>query len=113
MGEDKVSVGGILEKLALITDGCQNLFPKGDIIMVFELDDEDFTKVQQNFRQIDHYHKKFTINMSDVQLVFIHKDYVSVKNLGEVNEEPKSEPKSLKMRIKKLFSKSGKSSIKN
>jgi hypothetical protein len=43
MAEDKISVGGILEKLALITDGCQNLFPKGNVIMVFELEDEDFT----------------------------------------------------------------------
>jgi hypothetical protein len=38
MAEDKISVGGILEKLALITDGCQNLFPKGNVIMVFELE---------------------------------------------------------------------------
>jgi len=109
MGEDKVSVGGILEKLALIIDGCQNLFPKGDIVMVFELEDEDFKKVQQNFRQIDHYHKKFTINMSEVQLVFIHKDYVLVNDL----EEEKPEPKGLVNKIKKLFSKSGKSSVKN
>jgi hypothetical protein len=111
MAEDKVSVGGILEKLALITDGCQNLFPKGNVIMVFELEDEDFVKIQQNFRQIDHYHKKFTINISDVELVFIHKDYVSVKNLEEKSEEP--EPKSLVKKIKKLFSKSRKSSVKN
>lgn len=111
MGEDKVSVGGILEKLALITDGCQNLFPQGNIIMVFELGDEDFKKVQQNFRQIDHYYKKFTINISDVELVFIHRDYVSLKNLDQ-NEEP-LEPKGLYNKIKKLFSKSGKSSIKN
>lgn len=111
MAEDKVSVGGILEKLALITDACQNLFPKGNVIMVFELEDEDFVKIQQNFRQIDHYHKKFTINISDVELVFIHKDYVSVKNLEEKSEEP--EPKSLVKKIKKLFSKSRKSSVKN
>ena len=111
MAEDKVSVGGILEKLALITEGCQNLFPKGNVIMVFELEDEDFVKIQQNFRQIDHYHKKFTINISDVELVFIHKDYVSVKNLEEKSEEP--EPKSLVKKIKKLFSKSRKSSVKN
>ena len=111
MAEDKVSVGGILEKLALITDGCQNLFPKGNVIMVFELEDEDFVKIQQNFRQIDHYHKKFIINISDVELVFIHKDYVSVKNLEEKSEEP--EPKSLVKKIKKLFSKSRKSSVKN
>jgi hypothetical protein len=83
MGEDKVSVGGLLEKLSLIIDGCQNLFPEGDIVMVFELEDEDFKKVQHNFRQIDHYHKKFTINMSEVQLVFIHKDYVLVNDLEE------------------------------
>lgn len=111
MGEGKISVGGILEKLALITDGCQNLFPEGNIIMVFELEGEDFVKVQQNFRQIDHYHKKFTINMSDVQLVFMHKDYISINDLEEKEEKP--EPKGLVNKIKRLFSKSGKSSVKN
>jgi hypothetical protein len=111
MEKDKVSIGGILEKLALITDGCQNLFPKGNIVMVFELDDEDFTKVQQNFREIDHYYKKFTINLSEVQLVFIHKDFLTLETLNQ--EEKKPEPKGLVSKIKKLFSKSGKSSIKN
>lgn len=112
MEENKVSVGGILEKLALITDGCQNLFPEGNVIMVFELNEEDFKKVQQNFRQIDHYHKKFTINISDVELVFIHKDYVSVKNLDE-SQIKEEEPKSLTSKLKKLFSKRRKSSVKN
>jgi hypothetical protein len=111
MAEDKISVGGILEKLALITDGCQNLFPKGNVIMVFELEGEDFTKVQQNFRQIDHYHKKFTINISEVELVFIHKDYVNVKKLDETPKE--EEPETLGKKIKKLFSKRRKSSVKN
>lgn len=111
MAEDKISVGGILEKLALITDGCQKLFPKGNVIMVFELEGEDFTKVQQNFRQIDHHHKKFTINISEVELVFIHKDYVSVKDLNETPKE--EEPETLGKKIKKLFSKRRKSSVKN
>jgi hypothetical protein len=105
MAEDKISVGGILEKLALITDGCQNLFPKGNVIMVFELEDEDFTKIQQNFRQIDHHHKKFTINISEVELVF------SVKDLNETPKE--EEPETLGKKIKKLFSKRRKSSVKN
>ena len=111
MAEDKVSVGGILEKLALITDGCQNLFPEGNVIMVFELEDEDFKKIQQNFRQIDHHHKKFTINISEVELVFIHKDYVSVRDLEEKEVVP--EPKGLVSRMRSLFSKRGKSSVKN
>jgi hypothetical protein len=111
MAEDKVSVGGILEKLALITDGCQNLFPEGNVIMVFELEDEDFKSIQKNFRQIDHHHKKFTINISEVELVFIHKDYVSIRDMEEKEEIP--EPKGLVSRMKRLFSKSGKSSVKN
>ena len=44
MEEDKKSVDGVLENLALITDAMQTLFPEGKMICVFELNDEDFKK---------------------------------------------------------------------
>ena len=53
MEEDKKSVDGVLENLALITDAMQTLFPEGKMICVFELSDDDFKKVQNNFRKID------------------------------------------------------------
>ena len=52
MEEVKKSVDGVLENLALITDALQTLFEDGKMICVFELKDEDFRKVQNNFRKI-------------------------------------------------------------
>lgn len=88
MEEDKKSIGGVLENLALITDAMQTLFPEGKMICVFELNDEDFKKVQSNFRKIDRGHKKFSIDMSGVEHVFIHEESVDYSFEEPKKEEP-------------------------
>ena len=98
MEENKKSIDGVLENLALITDAMQTLFPDGKMICVFELNDEDFKKVQKNFRKIDHGHKKFSIDMSGVEHVFIHEDSVMFPI-----EEPK-EPKKVESPWKRFLS---------
>lgn len=86
MEEDKKSNDGVLEKLALITDAIQTVFPSGKSICVFELGDSDFKKVLSNFRQIDQNHKKFSIDISGVENVFIHES--EVKRRFEPIEDP-------------------------
>ena len=92
MEEGKKSVDGVLENLALITDALQTLFEDGKMICVYELNDEDFKKVQSNFRKIDNQHKKFSIDISGVQHVFIHEEIANQK-YDNIVEEPKVEPK--------------------
>jgi hypothetical protein len=101
MEENQKSIDGILENLALITDGMQTLFPNGKMICVFELNDEDFKKIQKNFRKIDQVHKKFSIDMSGVEHVFIHEDSVMFSV-----EEPKKEetPKQIQSPLKRFLS---------
>ena len=86
MEEDKKSTDGVLENLALITDAMQTLFPDGKMICVFELDDDDFKKVQSNFRKIDRGHKKFSIDMSGVEHVFIHEESIDYNKFEEPKE---------------------------
>ena len=100
MEEDKKSIGGVLENLALITDAMQTLFPEGKMICVFELNDEDFKKVQSNFRKIDRGHKKFSIDMSGVEHVFIHEESVDYS----FEEPKKEEPIKKTSPLKKLLS---------
>ena len=100
MEENKESVVGILEQLAVITDATQVLFPQGKTIMVFELNREDFKHVQGNFRGIDQYHNKFSIDISGVELVFILEGEVNYDDPTEIKVE---EPPSLR-KIKKSFS---------
>lgn len=92
MEEGKKSVDGVLENLALITDALQTLFEDGKMICVYELNDDDFKKVQSNFRKIDNQHKKFSIDISGVQHVFIHEEIANQK-YDKIVEEPKVEPK--------------------
>ena len=71
MGENQKSVDGIIEKLALIADGLEELFPNGTIAVALELRKTEFKKVQKNFRTIDHAHKQFKIDLSGVEFMFL------------------------------------------
>jgi len=71
MGQDKKSIDGIVEKLALIADAMDSIFPNGKKAVVFELKNEDFKRVQNNFREIDRSHKQFKINISGTELIFL------------------------------------------
>ena len=46
MAENQESATDIIQELALVTDALQTMFPDGKIICVYELNDNDFSKVQ-------------------------------------------------------------------
>ena len=108
MGENQESPINIIENLALVTDAMQTLFPQGRMICVYELNSEDYKKVQSNFRKIDNNFNRFSVDMSGTEHVFINVDYI------QPIEEPKKEyqtKKSLRNKILSWF-KSSSSSIK-
>ena len=70
MAEIKKSDIGVIEKLAVIADAMEDLFPDGKVIGVFELNKKEFKKVQKNFRDVDSSHTKFKIDISGVEFVF-------------------------------------------
>jgi len=92
METNKESSNGYIEKIAMITDAIENLFPTGQSAIIFELDKEDFKKIQAYFRRIDSNYKRFKIDISGVEVIFILKGY-----------EP--EPETIKENIKKEESK--------
>jgi hypothetical protein len=71
MDENQKSDIGIMEKLALIADGVDNIFPNGTVSILFSLNEKDFKTVQNNFREIDRGFKQFKIDMSGVEMLFI------------------------------------------
>ena len=71
MGETQKSIDGIIEKLSLIAEASVDLFPNGKMVIVFELKRKDFKKVQTNFRQMDHSHKQFKIDISGIEFIFL------------------------------------------
>jgi hypothetical protein len=71
MEENNKSIDGIVEKLALIVEATESLFPDGKMAVVFQLNDEDFRKVQNNFRDIDKGHRQFKIDISGTEFIFL------------------------------------------
>jgi hypothetical protein len=71
MAENQKSIDGIIEKLALVADAIDSLFPDGKSAIAFELKSEDFKRVQNNFRQVDHTHKQFKIVISNTEFMFL------------------------------------------
>ena len=74
MGETIQSIDGIIEKLALVGDGLQTLFPNGSMAVAMELNYDDYKKVQKNFRDVDRDFKQFKIDISGVEFMFLLKD---------------------------------------
>jgi len=71
MEENQKSIDGIIEKLALVADAIDSLFPDGKSAIAFELKSNDFKRVQHNFRQVDHTHKQFKIVISNTEFMFL------------------------------------------
>lgn len=105
MAENKKNIEDILEKLNLITDAAEELFPNSKQILIYELDETDFKEVQKNFREIDNTKMRFKIDISGKEIVFINNEIYNVKE-EEIVEEKISFWKSL------FFRKGGKSPVK-
>jgi hypothetical protein len=71
MAENQKSIDGIIEKLAMIVDAADELFPNGKMLLAFELKELEFKKVQENFRDIDKGFKQFKIEMSGNDIMFL------------------------------------------
>ena len=87
MAEDQKSIDGIIEKLALLSDAAESLFPNGKMVVVFELKENDFKKVQDNFRQVDKTNKQFKIDISGTEFIFLL-DELLTDEKGKISETP-------------------------
>ena len=73
MAETDKSIDGIIEKLALVADGLQTLFPDGVMAVAMELKYDDYKKVQKNFRDVDRGNNEIVISISDIDFTFVLK----------------------------------------
>jgi len=102
MAENKKNTTDVIQELALVTDAIQTIFPSGKIICVYELNEEDFKKVQTNFRKIDHQYKKFSVDISGLEHVFIQEETIQVEE--QTNEIPKKNKfKNFIMKLLSMF----------
>lgn len=97
MEENQKGIDGRLEKLAIITDALEDLFPSGQKVVIIELEKEEYKSVQKNFRDVDRNHKRFKIEISNVEFVFIQ------EGANFVDETPKKELEIKDSKIKNFF----------
>lgn len=64
---------GEVEKLSYVSDAFEELFPKGDVIVIVELEEDDFKNAQSSFRDVDKHYNKFSIKMGNTDFVFVSK----------------------------------------
>lgn len=109
MAENQESNINIIESLALVTDAMQTIFPNGKMICVYELDNEDYKKVQENFRKIDQNHNRFSVDISGLEHVFINEDKISLVEKEEIKEEKNNEkpPKGIVGKMSSWFERGG------
>ena len=108
MAKNKEVINGILEKLALVSEAVQDIFEDTKPTIIYELKNEDFKEIQDNFRDIDKKFNKFTIEISGVNFIIVNSDRI---NEEKENKEEKKE--NVFSKFKKLFSVSSKLPVKN
>lgn len=89
MAESEKSIIGELEKLALITDAVQDIFPKGTGAIVFELDPNDFYRVKNYFKQLVLDDGRFKIDISGLEVIFILRGSIEIEIQKEEEENQK------------------------
>ena len=77
MEEDNKSDIGLMEKLAMIVDALDDVFPDGSSSVLITLDDDEYKKVQKNFRDVDRNYKRFTIDISGTEILFISNELLT------------------------------------
>ena len=83
MEQDQESSTGYLEKIAMITDAMDKIFPTAQSAMIFELDESDFKSIKSYFRQINKENGRFKID------IFMLKGYeppIEKKEVGKFKQ---------------------------
>jgi hypothetical protein len=110
MAKNKKELDGILEKMALVSEAVQDIFIDSKPTIIFEMEKESFKELQDNFRDIDKKFDKFRIEISNVDFIILNSD--SPQQILEKEIILKKPKQTFLSRLKNLFNKSSKSSIK-
>jgi len=96
---------GNLSKLALITDGLQNLFPDGKSVIIVELNIFDFEKMKNISGNIGVMENQFKLDISGLEVVFLQENTYRENKIEELKIEKTVKKSKTRGFFKKLFSK--------
>jgi hypothetical protein len=75
MEEDQEGPIGYLEKIAMITDAMEKIFPTSQSAILFELEEPDFYKIMLDFKENSKNVGRFKIDISGIEIIFMLKGY--------------------------------------
>lgn len=71
MAKNKEGVNELVHQLALVSDSIEKIYPSAKKIIVFELNKKDFMDAKIQFNNLDRNVKKFNVDISGIEMVFI------------------------------------------
>lgn len=89
MAEIKENTIGVIERFALLCNGIEEIYPNGKGVLVYELNKDDFGAAKGVFNVDDLITKKFKIDISGVEIIFILDELLNVEinNSSEILSE--------------------------
>jgi hypothetical protein len=77
MAKNKKSISILTETLALLSDQADKVFPDGKKMIVYELNKKDFQNAKSQFENYDPNVKRFNVDMSGVEIIFIEDELLT------------------------------------
>lgn len=103
MAKDKENFGD-LNKLALITDGLQNLFPNSKPLIIVELNRSEFDEIKK-LTNLNTINGKIKIDISGIEVLFILEGTIKDEEPVELIKEEEPVKETVFKKLKKLLTK--------
>lgn len=79
MAKTTKGINELVQKLAILADSTDNLFPKGKKMVIFELKENEFQTAKAQFDIFNKEIKKFNVDISGVEFIFIEDELSNVE----------------------------------
>jgi hypothetical protein len=70
MGTNKEGINGLIQKMAILSEGLGELFPQGKSVVVYSLNESDFSFVKTQVNDLSDT-EQFKIDISGVEFIFL------------------------------------------
>jgi hypothetical protein len=77
MAKNKESINGVIEKLALISEGLVDILPNAKTVVVYSLNNEDFNFMKSQVSDFSN-NEQFKIDISGTEFIFLKDELLNI-----------------------------------
>ena len=77
MATNKESINGVIEKLALISEGLVDILPNAKAVVVYSLNNEDFNFMKAQVNDFSD-NEQFKIDISGTEFIFLKDELLNI-----------------------------------